>query len=199
MTGQGPDELRRGSEHRSASVPRWVAAPVIAVLVSAGAAAVLHGGGNLRADEAPSPAPTTTPTRMLASVDPLTMITSSDGVCTRTDHRRRVSVSFGVVNLASVPVVVRKVTPVLPLGGLRLTQQSIGLASCGQLQGTQGTMVLTPGRSLVVLFTFALSKQCPAPFPVQAEVTVSRVGGARQVSVTVPVLNDLGGLEFEQC
>lgn len=199
MTGQGADELRRGSEHRSASVPRWVTAPVIAVLVSAGAVAVLHGGGSLRADAAPSPTPTTSPTRMSESVDPLTMITSSDGVCTKTDHRRSVTISFGVVNLSSVPVVVRKVTPVLPLGGLRLSHQSIGLASCGQLQGTQGTRVLTPGRSLIVLFTFALSKQCPAPFPVQAEVTVSRVGGLRQVGVTVPLLNDLGGLEFEQC
>jgi hypothetical protein len=131
--------------------------------------------------------------------DALTQITSSSGACTETDHRRHLTITFGVVNLSSESVIVRKVTPVTPLGGLRLTGQSIGVAACGEVQTNDGSRVLTAGRSLAVSFTFRLPKKCPAPLPVYATVTVSRIGGARQVANAVPVLSDLGGIEFEQC
>jgi hypothetical protein len=199
VTGQRGDELLLGSERPSRVVPRWVTAGALALVAGAGAFAVFLDGGNPRAAAGPPPTPTTSPRRVLPSVDPLTLITSGNGVCTETDHRRTLTVSFGVVNLSSEAVVVRKVTPTLPLGSLWLIHQSIGVAACGEVQSNDGSRVLTPGRSLVVLFTFALRKECPVPYPVQAEVTVSGVDGARQVGVPIPVLNDLGGIDFDQC
>lgn len=199
MTGQGRDELSQGTEHRSKVSPRWVSVAVVALFVVASAVTVLQDHGNPRAHATPPVTPTTGPTRALPSLDPALAITSSQDVCTKTDHRRTLTVSFGLVNLSSEPVVVRSVKPVLPLGGLRLTHQSIGLASCRQVFGASQSRVLTAGGSLVVLFTFELPKACPKPLPVEAEVTVSRRDGSRGIGEPVPVLSDLGGLQFDQC
>lgn len=198
MSGQRSDELQQGSERASSGVPRWATATVVALVVAGGAVAVLRDG-DPPSNPTPPPTPTSSPTRVLPTQDPLTLITSSSNACTDTDHRRRLTVIFGVVNLGSEPVVVRKVTPVLPLGGLRLTRKSIGVAACGEVQTNDGSRVLTAGRSLAVSFTFRLPKKCPAAFPVQAAVTVSDVDGLRQVTDPVPVLSDLGGIEFDQC
>jgi hypothetical protein len=197
MTGPRGDELEHGSEQSSFQVPRWATAAVLALVVAAGAVAVLRDNGDPPVE--PTPAPTSSRPRVVPTEDPLTMITSSHGACTETDHRRRLTVTFGVVNLSSESVIVRKVTPVLPLDGLRLIGRSVGVAACGEVQSNDGSRVLTAGRSLAVSFTFRLPKKCPAAYPVHATVTVSRIDGARQVANAVPVLNDLGSVEFEQC
>jgi hypothetical protein len=197
VSGQRSDELQQGSDRIPSRMPRWVTAAVVALVVAGGAVTVLRGDGDSPTE--PAPSPTNTPTRVVPIEDPLTMISSSSGVCRETDHRRHLTVIFGVVNLSSESVIVRKVRPVTPLGGLRLIGQSIGIAACGEVQTNDGSRVLTAGRSLAVSFTFRLPKKCPAPLPVQAAVTVSRIGGARQVTDPIPVLSDLGGIEFEQC
>ena len=197
MSGPGSDELQHGPERASTLVPRWVTAAVVALVVAGGAVTVLRGDGNPPTEQ--TPAPTSSRTRRVPNEDPLTMITSSSGACTETDHRRHLTVIFGVVNLSSESLIVRKVTPVLPLGGLRLVGRSIGVAACGEVQTNNGSRVLTAGRSLAVSFTFRLTKDCPAALPVQATVTVARIDGTRQVANAVPVLSDLGGIEFEQC
>jgi hypothetical protein len=97
------------------------------------------------------------------------------------------------------PAVPRWVTATLPRGGLRLTRQSIGVAACGEVQTTDGSRVLTAGRSLAVRFSFALTKECPTALPVQARVTVSLVRGSRQISGAISVLDDLSGIDFDQC
>jgi hypothetical protein len=196
VTGQGGDELRQGPEQGSRLVARWMTTVVLVVLVVAGAVAVLRNDGSRRA--APTPQPSNSPTHRPPSANPELLITSSQDVCTKTDHRRTLTVSFGLVNLSSQPVVVEKVKPVLPLGGLRLTHQSIGLASCRRVFGAQESRALTAGGSLVVLFTFDLPKDCPKPLPVEAEVTVSNSDGLR-IREPIHVLSDLGGLEFDQC
>jgi hypothetical protein len=196
VTGQRGDELQQGSERPSRVMPRWVTAALVALVVGGGAFAVLRDAGHSQGDAAPPPTPTLSPTRVLPSVDPLTLVTSTEGVCTETDHRHKLTLTFGLVNLGSVPVVVRKVTP---LAGLRLLHQSIGIAACGEVQSAEGRRVLTAGRSLAVLFTFALPQACPTPFPVRAEVTVSSLDGSRQVTRQIHVLSDLGGIKFDQC
>jgi hypothetical protein len=198
VTGQGGDELQQGSEHRSTKVPRWLMAAALALLVVSGVVAVLHDPAP-RAGPAPVVTPTSSPTDVLAAVDPALMLTSNEDVCTSTDHRARLSVSFGVVNLSSEPILVRRARPVLPLGGLRLTSRSIGRTSCGKTPGAQGRRVLPVGSSLVVTFNFVLPKQCPKPLPVEADVTIARRDASRQIRERVPVLSDLGGLEFDQC
>jgi hypothetical protein len=199
VTGQGRDELHQGSGQRSTTVPRWLSAAVLVLLVAGGLAVVFYDDGQRRADATPQPPPTSRSTHPSPSLDPALAITSSQDVCTKTDHQRRLTVSFGLVNLSGQPVVVDKVTPVLPLGGLRLTHQSLGLASCRQVFGAAQSRVLTAGGSLVVLFRFALPKDCPKPLPVEAEVTVSRSDGSLRRREPIRVLSDLGGLQFDQC
>jgi hypothetical protein len=199
VAGQGGDELQQGSEHRSTKVPRWLMAAVLAPLLVAGVVAVLPHDPAPRAGPAPVVTPTSSPTEVLAAVDPALMLTSNEDVCTRTDHRARLSVSFGVVNLSSEPILVRRARPVLPLAGLRLTSRSIGRTSCGKTPGAQGRRVLPVGSSLVVTFNFVLPKQCPKPLPVEADVTIARRDASREIRERVHVLSDLGGLEFDQC
>jgi hypothetical protein len=74
-----------------------------------------------------------------------------------------------------------------------------GDRSAGATPAAGGNTVLTPGESLVVLFNFALPRQCPAPLPVEAEVTVSGPAGSLQISQPIHLLSDLGGVEFDQC
>jgi hypothetical protein len=199
VTGQGGDELQQGSEHRSTRVPRWLLAALLALLLVAGVVAALPHDPAPRADPAPPVTPTSSPTDAFAAVDPALMVASNEDVCISTDHRARLSVSFGVVNLSNEPILVRRARAVLPLGGLRLTSRSIGRTSCGKTPDAQGRRVLPVGWALVVTFNFALPKGCPKPLPVEAEVTISRRDASRQVSEPVRVLSDLGGLSFDQC
>jgi hypothetical protein len=69
--------------------------------------------------------------------------------------------------------------------------------SCAR-PGTQAAGgLLAPGDVQVVTKRFRLPKDCPAPYPVQA-TTVLRVNQMTGTT-TVPVLNDLGSVDFDRC
>ena len=51
----------------------------------------------------------------------------------------------------------------------------------------------------MVRFTFALTDECPQPLPVGAQLHLSRPDGSRPDRAELLILNDLGGLEFDQC
>lgn len=114
---------------------------------------------------------------------------------------RSFDVRFTLVNTSPAGVILLRVVPSLPLGGLTLLDTTVSDAAC---LGPPGSPLVQPtvpaGGSVLVVFRFRLPKDCPAALPVQADVT-SRVfnvsqSGHRQV---IPVYPDLSAFGFTSC
>jgi hypothetical protein len=203
--GSGRDELQQGPDDQLKRVSRWLPVATVAVLMAAGAIALLPDGESRREGPAPSvpsaspsPSSATTSSRAVEPLDRAPRVALNGDVCTHTSHRR-LSVAFGVANVSNRLVRLRRARPVLPLHGLHLLASTIGRASCGQTPGNHERRILPVGWSTVVKFTFALPVECPKPLPVEAELTDELLDGSRRERAQLNVLSDLGGLEFDQC
>lgn len=218
----GPDEephwsreLRPPGWMRS----RWVRATAAAVVV---AVAVVVGGGALLNTPASTPAGSgarpTAGSAAPASADPGI---SSVGqlpqdfvavgeICPPvTDGRHTLTVSFTLRNIAQIPITIRSVQPLLPLGGLSAVSTDIAGGTCTASTGAPADLVIAVGDSVVVTFRFLLPATCPQPLPIQARTVIltgpassGEASGAPGVSLIendVGVFDDLGAITFDTC
>jgi hypothetical protein len=117
-----------------------------------------------------------------------------------TDGRSALTVRFLLRNVTGLPEQLARVSPELPMGGLRPRGTTVQQGTCAKPTGKPSAPARNPlpaGGSLVVSLHFALPKSCPAPYPVQAVVTVGIAGVQR--SDTVALYTDLGTLKFDLC
>ncbi len=88
---------------------------------------------------------------------------------------RQLQLGMQVSNGSRAPVTLRRVTAVLPLGGLRPVAQS--WQPCGALEaGAPGGNVLAPGASGWFTVTFRVLVRCPGPDPVQFRLRYAQRG-----------------------
>ena len=115
----------------------------------------------------------------------------------RTDGRTTLDVSFTVTNTLGRPVTLIKITPVFPLPGLRGLSTEYRAGSCADPGPPQRTRDVRGGGTMLVVLRLGLPPTCPAPYPVEADLTERRDG--RTVTAGVHLLSDLGGVRFTTC
>ncbi len=206
MPGDEVDEVTGGGAERDpVRLPRWLSALAVVVAV------VLAGYVELRPADAPrqerqddggipvrSPSPIgLTPSGEPAAPGPLALA----GTCL-TLGRQGFTVVFGLQNNGLGRVTVLSVSAHRPVGGLEPTRGRVpAVRTCGGAQVDAATRaVLEPGDRLPVSLSFRLPVDCPAPYPVQADVAIVNVGenpGSQRVSV-LPDLRGYQGL-FAAC
>ena len=205
-SGQGPRPrwFPRGPRRRS---PRWVRSRwPRATLTLAGVAAALWWLLQQPGSRPPTP-PTQAPAPVTQATQQFVQVVE---ICPpATDGRHALVVSFILRNISAVPVTVRSVQPLLPLGGLDAVATDISGGTCAATSGAPAGLDLAAGGDLVVSFRFLLPGTCPAALPIQArtEVLVSPVlpgdtvtaATARVVGDDAPVFNDLGSIRFSTC
>jgi hypothetical protein len=109
-----------------------------------------------------------------------------------------------ITNQSAQRMVIEKVWPVLPLGGLQAVSQSRG--TCGELPATAAATgnVVPAGGSAWFTVTFRVLVPCPGALPVQFGLTFGIPGlapGHRSLQVTgqLPGFVDLGGVPYAGC
>jgi hypothetical protein len=109
-----------------------------------------------------------------------------------------------ITNQSAQRMVIEKVWPVLPLGGLQAVSQARG--TCGELAAgaTAAGSVVPPGGSAWFTVTFQVLVPCPGALPVQFGLTFGIPGqapGHRSLQVTgqLPGFVDLGGVPYAGC
>ncbi len=115
----------------------------------------------------------------------------------RTDGRSRLDVSFTLVNTLARPVRLIRITPVFPLPGVRALSTEYRGGRCSVPGAPLRAGDVRAGGTLLVLLRLALPPTCPAPYPVEADLTERRDG--RTVTAGLHLLSDLGGLHFSTC
>ena len=88
----------------------------------------------------------------------------------------------------------------LPMGGLTPKGTFVRSGTCTAIPGTPrkpAGLVLKPGAYTVVVMNFGLPNACPQPVPVGATVTMT--GSAGPIVTTLPLFEDLGDVQFENC
>ena len=115
----------------------------------------------------------------------------------RTDGRSRLDVSFTLVNTLARPVTLVRITPVFPLAGLRGLSTEYRAGSCAAPGAPLHAGDVRGGGMLLVVLRLGLPPSCPAPYPVEADLTERRDG--RTVTAGVHLLSDLGGVRFTTC
>jgi hypothetical protein len=178
----------------------WVALAVGCVLVGL-VFMLFHGPPEPVA--APPPSPTAS--------SPFSGIIGGQGINTRPDERlalgricpavtdgsSTLAVSFTLVNISTRDVTLLDVEPVLPIGGLKPHGPNTAGGTCEHpLKETPGGL-LGPGATQLITMHFRLPKECPQPFPVQAQIKLR----ANQMvgMTTVGVYSDLGSIDFDTC
>ena len=106
-----------------------------------------------------------------------------------------------ITNLSPAAVRLRRVTVVLPLGGLRVTSQAWG--PCGELRasgaapGSIRPPTLVRGASSWFTVTFKVLVTCPQPLPVQFTLDYGQQG--RAAAIRLPGFPDLGQVPYSGC
>jgi len=174
---------------------RWLAlgpggrSTAAAVLGVALGAAIVLGFQNIHG-------PRRVPTSTVNPTLPVSALLVAQDVCTSYDGSV-LQVSFRIVNAGQQPVHVVAVRPDLPLGMLLSLGASLDPGDCAA--GTPGGPAdgtLRPGQSQPVTFRLLPLDSCPQPAPVAAAVDVAHSSPA---TVSVPVLVDLGSVQFVGC
>ena len=211
MTAPERDELAGGADRDPVRLPTWVGVVGLALAVLVGWFVVARTSGS--DDSAASAHGTTTPST--ASADeprvappepvntgypplegPLRVI---GGLCVQTPTRRTMIVEFELENVGLDPVEVLSLSAHLPIGGLDPTGGKVPANSlCGQPVVPARSTVLQPGERVPVSLGFKLPPECPAPYPVQADVAVAEKGST-PTQQRLHLLNDLGGYDFPSC
>ena len=210
MTAPDRDELTGGGDRDPVRLPTWVSVVGLglAVLVgwfvvartsggddSAASAHRTHTPSTASADE-PRVAPEPVNTGYPPLEGPLRVI---GGLCVQTPSPRSMIVEFEVENTGLHQVEVLSLSAHLPIGGLDPTGGKVPARSvCGKPVAPTTSTVLQPGDRLPVSLGFNLPPECPAPYPVQADVAVAE-RGSTPTQQRLHLLNDLGGYDFASC
>jgi hypothetical protein len=209
VTAPERDELASGGADRDpVRLPTWVSVAGLALAVLVGwfvvartsgsddSARSAHGPPTASVDEprvAP-PGPVTTGYPPLEG--PLRVI---GGLCVQTPSPRTMIVEFEVENVGLDQVEVLSLSAHLPIGGLDPTGGKVPARSlCGRPVDPATSTVLQPGERVPVSLGFNLPLECPAPYPVQADVAVA-ARGSTPTQQRLQLLNDLGGYDFPSC
>jgi hypothetical protein len=115
----------------------------------------------------------------------------------RTDGRSRLDVTFTLVNTTVRPVTLIRIKPVFPLSGLRELSTEYRSGTCAAPGDPLRAGDVPVGGTMLVVLRLALPPTCPAPYPVEADLTERR--GARTVTAGIHLLSDLGGVHFTTC
>jgi hypothetical protein len=115
----------------------------------------------------------------------------------RTDGRSRLDVTFMLVNTLPRAVTLLRVKPVFPLAGLRQLSTEYRSGTCADRGPPLRAGEVRAGGTLLVVLRLALPPTCPAPYPVEVDLTERRDG--RTVTAGLHLLNDLGNVHFTTC
>lgn len=181
----------------------------IAVTVPWLLAAVLAAGvaGFFIGDHQRSPAPTVTtttsrPTATTSPSDtttaaPRTYLTTTDNKCSAQVLAHQLQLGVEIQNQGNTEVELLGVTPVFPLRGLQtvITQRgTCGQPPTGDIAGT----TIEPGSAVWITTTVkVLHLACPAPLPVEFEVSYTSAG--RQSRARLTGFGDLGKVPYSGC
>jgi hypothetical protein len=211
--GAGDDVLDLGGRRRP--VPRWWPAPrwwppsaalVGAVALLAGLAAgytvgARHAGSARHPGEHAAPP---SPSRAAAPTAPFSaggFPLSQSGPQCSVQSGRDLQVGLQITNLSPAAVRLRRLTVILPLGGLRVISQAWG--PCGELRASReargSTVPPTLGRGASSWFTvtFQVLVRCPHPLPVQ--FTLGYDQQSRLAAIRLPGFPDLGQVPYSGC
>jgi hypothetical protein len=211
VTAPDRDELTGGGDRDPVRLPTWVSVVGLGLAVLVGWFVVARTSGG----DDPAASAHRTPTPSTASADqprvappepvntgypplegPLRVI---GGLCVQTPTRRTMIVEFELENVGLDPVEVLSLSAHLPIGGLDPTGGKVPANSlCGQPVVPARSTVLQPGERVPVSLGFKLPPECPAPYPVQADVAVAE-RGSTPTQQRLHLLNDLGGYDFASC
>jgi hypothetical protein len=211
VTAPERDELAGGSDRDPVRFPTWVGLVGLALAVLVGWFVVARTSGG---DE-PTPSAHGTSTGSTASADepgagspspgatgypplegPLRVM---GGLCVQTPDPRTMLVEFELENAGPAQVEVLSLSAHLPIGGLDPTGGKAPARSlCGRPVDPATSTVLQPGERVPVSLGFILPPECPAPYPVQADVALLARGSTPTIQ-RLHLLNDLGGYDFATC
>jgi hypothetical protein len=123
-------------------------------------------------------------------------LTQSTAVCS-TQIGRELQLGVRITNQSGAEITLRRVEPVLPLGGLRTVSQQ--WAPCGVLPAglDQFGSRLAAGASTWFTITFKVLMGCPHPLPVQ--FTVDYAWHGQPVAASLPGFVDLGEVPYTGC
>ena len=146
-----------------------------------------------------SPAAVTGPTAQLAFADVCRPI--------RALGPNGLDVSFSLRNNSSGPATLLFVEPRLPLAGLLERGYTIRSGTCTEKGPTVtdnrlervDPVTVPPAAWVTATLHFALPKECPKPYPVQAVVTELPDPNAPAVATPYTLLPDLGEVSFPNC
>jgi hypothetical protein len=117
-----------------------------------------------------------------------------------TNRKTTLDISAVLENDTAVPEHIVFLSPALPLSGLKDKGVVIRSGTCDHPIGkgvpASGQLLPPDGVTLVTLH-LGLPTECPHPYPVSLDVTLSISGNVR--SELVRLFNDLGGVAFDSC
>ncbi len=183
--------------------PRWpwgaARGPAISIVLAALAAGLLLGfaGGRLQAGANGRSA---RGAASAATVFPVagTAITMTGNRCA-VQRGRALQLGVEVVNQSDRTAALRRIEPVLPLGGLRAVASR--WRTCGALPelgpGPGPAAALGPGATGWLTVTFAVMAGCPGPLPVQFKISYAQAGSL--VTAELPGFPDLGQVQYNNC
>jgi hypothetical protein len=211
VTAPERDELAGGGDRDPVRLPTWVsmAGLALAVLVGWFVVARTSGGDDPAASAHRTPTPSTAsadeprvapPQPVNTGYPPLEgPLRQTGDLCVQVPTRRTMIVEFEVENAALDPVEVLSLSAHLPIGGLDPTGGKVPARSlCGRPVDPATSTVLQPGERVPVSLGFKLPPECPAPYPVYADVAVAEQGST-STTQRLALLNDLGGYDFASC
>ena len=201
-SGPGDDVLELGGRRRQVP-PGWrppaaLAAGAVALL--AGLAAGYAAGAGHARDHTPPPSPS----HVAAPAAPFSaggFPLSQSGPQCSVQTGRELQVGLQITNLSPAAVRLRRVTVVLPLGGLKVTSQAWGpcgeLLASGAAPGSIRPPTLARGASSWFTVTFKVLVTCPQPLPVQFTLDYGQQG--RAAAIRLPGFPDLGQVPYSGC
>jgi hypothetical protein len=215
VTAPERDELVGGADRDPARFPPWVSVVGLALAVLVGWFVVARtSGGDDAAPSAHSTATSPIAPSASSADSPSTSASApvatgypplegplrlTGDLCVQTPDPRTMVVEFEVENAGRDQVEVLSISAHLPIGGLDPTGGKAPAASlCGRPVDPATSTVLQPGQAVPVSLGFNLPPECPAPYPVQADVAlVAR--GSTPTTQRLHLLSDLGGYDFASC
>ena len=212
MTAPERDELASGGADRDpVRLPTWVSVVGLALAVLVGWFVVARTSGSddsaRSAHGTPSPSTASADEPRVAPPEPVATgypplegpLRVIGGLCVQTPSPRSMIVEFELENTGLDQVEVLSLSAHLPIGGLEPTGGKVPARSlCGRPVDPGTSKVLEPGARVPVSLGFTLPPECPAPYPVQADVAVAE-RGSTPTQQRLHLLNDLGGYDFPSC
>jgi hypothetical protein len=108
-------------------------------------------------------------------------------------HGAQLQLGLEVVNRSGTIATLRRLDPVLPLGGLRPSASA--WSGCGQLTPVPaGDRALAAGATTWLTMTFDVLDRCPAPLPVGFTLTYTQAG--RPAVADLRGFPDLGDVPY---